>query len=124
MHPEGPEAVARAFLAAMANGRWDGAAALVDPVAMEAAVDGWRRIELSPPPEVTAETLIRNDPDMPPDVAEWEAARFRRALDDSGSPLSHRFARVESVDDLRAMTSVEAMAHHIEALAPDPLGQS
>jgi hypothetical protein len=69
-------------------------------------------------PNVTVEELLRRNPGMPRDVAEYQVSRMeedRRRFED---PTPFEFAGVRSVSELRGLTVREAAARWIESRAP------
>jgi hypothetical protein len=109
-----PEAAVRAFIAALESQRWEDAARLVHPEAL----DRYRERSLSSLRVVahraSAEDFLRQDPQMPPEVAEYQA---RRAAE--GAREYRRFelerAGVASAEELESLSPEQAFARYLEA---------
>ncbi|MEO8579037.1 MAG: hypothetical protein ABI469_02230 [Gemmatimonadales bacterium] len=63
---------------------------------------------------MTAEELMKLDPDMPRAVAEYQVKKMDEGIRDYDL-LSREFARVSSADSLRALSTEEAAARWLEA---------
>jgi hypothetical protein len=113
--PSTPEAVARAFFQAQADGRWTDAATLLDLKSFDAyrkaaAVRNRSGKGRAGP---TAEQVLAEQPDMPRAVAEYVASLYTAASDSDA--LSIEFAHTTSVDTLLALPLVVAAARWLEA---------
>lgn len=120
---EGPEAVARAYFDALEQERWADAAGLVDPAFVAAFHQDQIRVFSDRSPsalsaEQMAAQLREHDPEMPLEVAEYQARKMLEVSEDQESFIAYRFARVESVEQLLALTPFELMARHLEAEDP------
>jgi hypothetical protein len=115
------EAVVRSAFEAMDAKRWMDAAALVDPDALSRFRD-WRiehvremeRMRSTPPEQ-------RYGPDTPPEVVAWfeeKRAKAEEAERRSGFMLPGEFARVESLEELEALSPKELFARYLEARDP------
>jgi hypothetical protein len=114
---EAPAGVVKAFFKAVAEERWRDAARYLDV----STFDRYRRAQVAylrqarPGPQLAVEDLLRIDPDMPREVAEYEVRRMaqrRHGIDDE---LSREFAGVTSVDTLAAMSADDAAARWLQA---------
>ena len=118
VHADSARHVADLFFRAVADERWDVAAGLTDTMVVQRMVRDrlrWRRQEPAPP-EMTIEDFMRDDPNKPRVVAEYEFKRYReRAAQFAGDPITYEFARVKSVDELARLSAREATARYIEA---------
>jgi hypothetical protein len=117
-NPDSVRLAADLFFRAVADERWEVAAALVDTVAIRRRVAEQVR---NPPErarrELTVEDFIRMDSTKPRVVAEYEAKRYREqvAKFDAGQMLGHEFFGVRSIQELRALSTLEASARYIQA---------
>ncbi|HYD51725.1 MAG TPA: hypothetical protein VEA99_03820 [Gemmatimonadaceae bacterium] len=113
-----PEAVMRAFLAAIVAERWHDAAGLVELAPFEAELQNIianaRRPQRSLPP-LTVEDLQRHEPEMPREVAEYQLRRMRELRARYGDGIAQDFARVPDVDSLAKLGVREAAARRLEA---------
>jgi hypothetical protein len=106
------------FFRAVADERWEVAASMVDTVAIRRLVAEHVR---NPPErlrrEMTVDDFIRMDSTKPRIVAEYELKRYREqtARFDVGSMLAYEFFGVRSIDDLRALSTLEASARYLQA---------
>jgi hypothetical protein len=110
--------VADLFFRAVADERWDAAAALVDTTVIRRLVaDQLRRPPQTFAREMTIEDFMRDDPDKPLVVAEYELKRYQKMTSrfDEGVALSYQFAGVRSIDALRALTTRQAAVAYIKA---------
>jgi hypothetical protein len=115
---DSPREVATAFFTAVAEERWRDAAGLLDLRTFERFRRDqvqWMRAP-TPEPTITVEQLLRHDPGMPREVAEYEVKRIReRSRDVRGQMLEREFANVTSVDTLAALPAAEAAARWLQA---------
>jgi len=110
--------VADLFFRAVADERWEAAAALVDTSVIRRVVaDQLRRPPQMSRHEMTIEDFMRDDPNKPLAVAEYELKRYQKLISrvDEGMAMSYQFAGVRSVDALRALTTREAAIAYIKA---------
>ena len=110
--------VADLFFRALADERWDAAAALVDTTAIKRLVAAQvRQPPRRAPREMTVEDFMRDDPSKPRVVAEYELKRFRdmREQFDEGRVLSYEFAGVRTIEALRALSTSEATVAYLKA---------
>jgi hypothetical protein len=110
--------VADLFFRAVADERWDAAAALVDTTVIRRLVaEQLRRPPQMSRPEMTVEDFMRDDPNKPRVVAEYELKRYRdmAVRFDAGSVLSYQFAGVRSIDALRSLTTAQATVAYLKA---------
>jgi hypothetical protein len=114
-----PEAAAQAFFAALESGRWPDAARLVHSAALmryrEQNISMVRSALREPErPVVTPEVLLRHDPQMPREVAEYQARRVAEASQDHRRwALEH--AGVASLEELERLSPEEAFARFLAA---------
>jgi hypothetical protein len=113
--PAGPEAVARTFFQAQADGRWLDAARLLDLTSFDAyrKAAAVRNRAAKGRAGPTVEQVLAEQPDMPRAVAEY-VARIYTAASDSDA-LSIEFAHTTSVDSLLKLPLVVAAARWLEA---------
>jgi hypothetical protein len=114
-----PEDVVRAFFKAEEEGRWIDAAHMLDLNAFEPIRQNLLRASKFQPQlsRQTPEDLMRWEPDMPRAVAEWQIKKMNESFRDF-SYLEHEFARVPSIDSLRALPVDQAAARWLEAKGP------
>ena len=113
-----PDSVASAFFSALAREQWLSAAHLLDLEQFRPIVS--RTVALvrqyGPPRPPTIEDLMRDDPDMPREVAEYQLRKYREyAGQEDPNPLPHQFAGVTTVDALAALPLDRAAAAWLEA---------
>jgi hypothetical protein len=111
-----PEAVVRAFIAALESQRWVDAARLVHPTALdrylERSLSSLRAVAHRP--SLTAEDFLRQDPQMPREVAEYQACRAAEGARDYPRFELER-AGVASVEELERLSPEQAFARFLEA---------
>ena len=114
-----PEEVVRQFFKAQDEDRWLDAAHLLDLRRFETirrmTVRGLRMARA--PFRLTPEVIMQSDPDIPRAVAEYEAKKANKGMEDINF-LSFQFARVPSADSLEALPLDEAAARWLEAKGP------
>jgi hypothetical protein len=117
--PSTPEEVVRDFFRAERTGRWLDAARLLDLARFEPILRSSLDVPVSrtSPARITAQELMRNAPDMPLAVAEYQARKMRETVSDVDF-LARDFARVPTVDSLRELPLDEAAARWLEAKGP------
>lgn len=99
-----PGAVARQFLRALDEERWEDAVDLVDPAAVQAHFDWWRsRIGKGGRSRITIETAVR------PPAGHHAAGEVRILTPPAFLPGSAGATGIESVAELDALTPAEAM---------------
>ena len=100
---------------------WHGVAALCDPISLR--VFHRQLVEQfaprTPPPESTVSELRRHQPDMPPEVAEYQIKQMQQLHAERLSRMEDEVAGVHSVEELRALDPVEACARSLEAHDPE-----
>jgi len=113
-----PEDVVRSFFKAEDDGRWRDAARMLDLRGFERIRQNMLNYSLrSSLAPRTAEDLMRLQPDMPRNVAEYQARKTNEAMR-AYDPLEREFARVPTADSLRALSPEEAAARWLEAQGP------
>jgi hypothetical protein len=114
-----PAAVVDSFFRATEQQRWRDAARLMDLDAFgelrDQAVHFMRRPQNVH--HLTPEELMKHDPKMPRDVAEYEAARSNEAMALYGG-VSHEYASVPNADSLAVLPVEEAAARWLQARDP------
>ena len=117
-NPDSVRLVADLFFRAVADERWGMAASMVDTVAIRRLVVEQLR---NPPQrtrhEMTIDDFMRMDSTKPRVVAEYELKRYREQMAkfDEGGMLAYQFSGVRSIDELRALSTLEASARYIQA---------
>ena len=110
--------VADLFFRAVADERWDVAAAMTDTMVIRRMVLErlrWRT-QNATPREMTIEDFMRDDPDKPRVVAEYELRKFReRSAKVDADPISYEFAGVKSLEELSLLSARAATARFLEA---------
>lgn len=116
---QGPEEVVRAFFQAEDDGRWLDAARMMDLQAFEPFRRNMLRgLQMAHSfARMTPEDLMKQEPDMPRAVAEYQIKEMNEHMRDFNY-LEHEFARVESADTLRGLSIDEAAARWLEAKGP------
>lgn len=69
-------------------------------------------------PQPSVEEILRNNPDMPREAAEYQLRRMREQQRRFADPTPFEFARVSSASALRALTAEEAAARWLESRDP------
>jgi hypothetical protein len=104
-----PISIFRAAAAAIESEAWEEAAALCDP----ATLSLYKREILSrmaPPKHPwTAERLLRAQPDLPPEVAEYQAATLGK-MSDPQRVLEDELPSISSIEQLREMPPLKVFA--------------
>jgi hypothetical protein len=111
------DSVARAFFHAIAGEQWSTAARYLDLEAFQPFVSQaleWVR-QSGPTRAPTLEDILRNDPDMPREVAEYHARKFQEYARAEANPLPRMFAGVASADSLAALPLDRAAAAWLQA---------
>jgi hypothetical protein len=116
-----PRDVAARFLEAWNQRRWSEAARFLDL----AEFDRFRqdfitrsRRSADEGPRPTVEELLRRDPDMPREVAEYQIRMMEEQRRRYADPTPFEFARVPSATALRNLSSLEAAARWLESRDP------
>jgi hypothetical protein len=111
-----PALVVDSFSRATRDGRWSEAARFVEAEWVVRERDEMVQQLRRPSPIriVTADQLMRSDPEMPRAVAEYQVQAARKHIGDF-DPLQSAYARVASVDELARLTPTEAAARYLEA---------
>jgi hypothetical protein len=110
--------VADLFFRAVADEQWERAASLLDSARMQRLVaEQLRRPPQPPRRAMTIDDFMRDDPNKPRAVAEYELKRYQEqvAKFDAGNMLSYQFSGVQSVDELRSLTPLQAAARYLQA---------
>jgi len=106
------------FFRAVADEKWEAAAALLDTTTLRRMIaqqlrqrpDFTRR-------EMTVDDFMRGDSTKPREVAEYELKRFREQMSrfDAGERFSREYYGVRSAEQLRSLTTVQAGARYLKA---------
>ncbi len=116
-----PRDAAERFIAAWDQRDWSGAATLLDLDLFDKFrqdfVDRARRQGESSP-EVSVDDLLRQNPGMPRDVAEYQVRMIHQQRERYADPTSFEFARVGSLDELERLSPAEAAARWLESRDP------
>lgn len=119
-NPDTVRLAADLFLRAVADERWQVAAAMVDTTLMRFIVAQrirWQRQVT--PPDLTLDDFMRVDPSKPRAVAEYELKRYHeRASPTDGDAISAEFAGTRSLLDLSRLSSLEATSRYLQAQDP------
>ena len=115
--PDSVRLAADLFFRAVADERWQAAAAMVDTTLMRFIVAQRLRWQQQiARPDLTIDDFMRDDPAKPRVVAEYELKRYRdRSLSVDGDVLSYEFAGIKSLLELARLTSAEATARYLQA---------
>lgn len=116
-----PRTVANQFVAAWNARQWRDAAnqldlALFDRFRRDFIARTRRNADEGPRP--TADELRRNNPDMPPEVAEYQIRMMEEQRRRYADPTPFEFARVSSASALRTLEPAEAAARWLESRDP------
>jgi hypothetical protein len=114
-----PAAVVDSFFRATEQQRWRDAARLMDLEAFGELRDQAVRFRRRPQKvhRLTPDELMKHDPKMPREVAEYEVARSNEAMARYDG-VSQEYANVPSVDSLAALPVEEAAARWLQARDP------
>lgn len=115
-----PIAVFQAAAEAVAREEWLAAAVLCDPISLRLFKDELVQ-RVSPDREiypVSVEALLRSQPDMPRDVAEYQVAQHERSWNQS-AVLEREVPGVGDITSLRALSPVEVFAAHLSRNSVD-----
>jgi hypothetical protein len=111
--------VADLFFRAVADERWEVAAAMVDTTLVRHMVSQRLRWRGQTPPQVdrlTIEDFLRDDPAKPRAVAEYELKRYREQMARVDEDfVSREFAGVKTLTDLARLSSLEATSRYLQA---------
>ena len=116
-----PETAARAFFEALERSEWHRAAEFVHPDTISAfrreastLAEQWA----AGPREATVEDLLRGNPDMPREVAEYNVRRAAEFEAQEGPMLSRFLAGVNDASEVAGLSDTGLYARHIEACDP------
>lgn len=116
-NPDTVRLAADLFLRAVADERWQVAAAMVDTAFMRFIVGQrlrWQRQVT--PADLTIDDFMRSDPAKPRAVAEYELKRYReRTSPTDGDAISAEFAGTKSLLELSRLSSHEATSRYLQA---------
>lgn len=109
------------FFRAIADEKWEAAAALLDTAAMRRMIA--QQLRQRPEfnrREMTVDDFMRGDSTKPREVAEYELKRYREQVSkfDAGDRFSREYYGIRSADDLRALSTTQAAARHLQAKDP------
>jgi hypothetical protein len=118
---QSPEDAAGEFFAAVERGEWERAATFVHPETvsrfrdeMDSRVVEWER----PPRTMSADDYLRHEPDMPPEVAEYNAMKSAEWARQQGPELPQFLAHVHEASEVSQLSGVELFARYMEAQDP------
>ncbi len=113
-----PDSALRAFHAAMFERRWTEAGRFVDPVLVERL--RWEAVRSARAPRRarTIDDYLRDDPEMPREVAEYLLRRAEQSIRQLGNFISYEFAHVDDTAALKRLSSPEAAARFVQAQDP------
>jgi hypothetical protein len=117
-HADSVRLVVDLYFRAVADERWDAAAAFVDTTAVRRLVaEQLRRPPRAMRREMTIEDFMQDDPNKPRVVAEYQLKQYQKsaARFDPGGMLAYEFAGIRSIDALRALTIPQATVAYIKA---------
>lgn len=116
-----PEAVVAALSRALAARRWRDAVAFLD----EASLQEFHRSQtkfiperVAPPRTLTADDLMRHEPEMPRDVAEYTVRQHRRHQEDHIMHPEHEFAGITSWAEIATLAPDDLASRWLEAHDP------
>lgn len=116
-----PEDAGRDFVAALEAGDWETAAAYMHPDTIarfrkevETRVADWERT----PRAMTAEDYLRREPDMPREVAEYNARKAAEWTGRQRPELPQLLAHVYVASEVPELTGLALFARYIEARDP------
>ncbi len=113
-----PDAAVRSFFSALEGRRWREAAAMVHPAALarlrEERVQMARAMAPGGRRSITVEDLMRSDPKMPREVAEYQVRRDAEGMAEHQDWALRRFG-VVSVEELERLSAEEAFARWLQA---------
>lgn len=107
------------FFRAVADERWQVAAAMVDTTIVKHIVNQrlrWRSVAPPQSRELTIDDFMHDDPNKPRVVAEYELKRYREQIAklDVGF-ISHEFAGVKTLPELSRLSALEATSRFLQA---------
>ncbi|HEX6071326.1 MAG TPA: hypothetical protein VFZ18_15945, partial [Longimicrobiaceae bacterium] len=115
---EGPESMATAAFRALDAERWDEFVGWLDPEAVEEFRAGqlqlWKPHERRP---LTADDILRHQPDMPPEAVEYYLKRLQSG-DRDGAGIGASFEGVRSLDELERLSGPEMLVRRLTRLSP------
>ena len=114
-----PVAVFESALEALNAEEWIRVAEHCDPVSLRAFHREMIDMFAPPRPEyaLTAEVIMQHQPDMPREVAEYQVAEHRRAVDPAAR-LAYELEGITSLDELRASEPLIVFASWLAARSP------
>lgn len=115
----GPFEIVENAIAALNQRDWLAAAQFFDREDLNTWYAGFFNIAEEPQHDVTYRDIKRYQPDMPDEVAEYQAAQIRRQREEARGTLHGQFAGLDSRPELAAVTPVEALARHFQARDPE-----
>lgn len=110
-----PESVIRTYFRAVAEQRWRDAAQFVDTAFTERMRRHTIASAMEPERVVTVEEHMRNDPEMPREVAEYFVRRAEQSMRAYGNEISYQFAMVEDTGTLQQLSPLDAAARYVQA---------
>lgn len=113
-----PEQVARDFFKAESESRWRDAAMMLDLKAFDRILQQSLSAGSHQVRNQTAEDLLRYDPQMPREVAEYQARKANEAYVDFNF-VEREYAGVDSLPALRNLSVADAAARWLQARGPE-----
>ena len=116
-----PRDAATSFIDAWDQRRWSDAAGLLDlDLFDQFRQDFIERAhqDNASPPDLSVDDVLRQNPGMPRDVAEYQVRMMREQRERYSDPTPFEFARVESLDELGDLSAREAAARWLESRDP------
>jgi hypothetical protein len=107
------------FFRAVADERWETAAAMMDTIIVKHIVNQrlrWRSAAAPQTRELAIDDFMRDDPNKPRVVAEYELKRYREQMAtlDFGF-IAHEFAGVRTLTELSRLSALEATSRYLQA---------
>lgn len=115
---QGPFEIAVAAIEASNRGEWSRVADRVDAEDLEQWYSSQVHVPDAPVREITAQEIKRHQPDMPDEVAEYQAEQFNKRAEESRSSLHGQFAGVETRADLAKLLPADALTRYLQAQEP------
>jgi hypothetical protein len=117
---DSPKAVASRFVEAWNERRWSEAAALLDLDQFDRFRQDFltRARRQQDGPEITVPELLKRNPGMPREVAEYQVQQMNEQRRRYEDPTPFEFARVRGAAELRGLTVREAAARWLESRDP------
>src|SRR4051794_25622942 len=115
-----PVALFHSALDALNAESWNVAAEHCDPVSLR-AFKRQMLLQFTPPPlerTLTVELLMRNQPDMPRAVAEYQVAEHRKNWGEPSQRLAHELPGIASIDEVSTTDPSTLFASWLQGRSP------